>query len=428
MIFHANLNYAYLVPERYEHVIRHSYEMIIDTWREFFPRQRYCFEASGYTLQQMLEKTPDVVEKLKDAVERGQCEFMGSPYAHLMMANFPEEDNYQALMFSQEAYDRILGITAKSGWNPECGWMQYVPVAFKRAGFEHLMLDFESFCVSSRPAFRAVEYNPVKTACHGMDLPWYDLDPTDPALHFPFKDVVPGLDGFARTDRLAQVGLRYFIGERSFDETYNLLKKFSTGEGGLIVYSDDAEYCGTRGWFDVKYNDRPTESSGTNEDVGLFREELTSRARLIALVQASLDLGGDFVTFADLCTRLPYYSGEKYYVEDQMAWHRTWATAWASTPNSKKLEPVVDGIRHRICAAMTQASTPERKRSIRDAWFHLTCGENTDGRWPPPPGIPHEFNYNFCVEHLNRAQEALSWVREQQAAVFGLRVRARNTS
>lgn len=26
MIFHANLNYAYLIPERYEHVIRSSYE------------------------------------------------------------------------------------------------------------------------------------------------------------------------------------------------------------------------------------------------------------------------------------------------------------------------------------------------------------------------------------------------------------------
>ena len=30
-IFHANLNYAYLVPERYEFVIRASYELILDT-------------------------------------------------------------------------------------------------------------------------------------------------------------------------------------------------------------------------------------------------------------------------------------------------------------------------------------------------------------------------------------------------------------
>ncbi len=30
-IFHANLNYAYLTPDRYEFVIRTAYEMIIDT-------------------------------------------------------------------------------------------------------------------------------------------------------------------------------------------------------------------------------------------------------------------------------------------------------------------------------------------------------------------------------------------------------------
>jgi hypothetical protein len=32
-VFHANLNYAYLVPERYEFVIRSSYELLIDTMR-----------------------------------------------------------------------------------------------------------------------------------------------------------------------------------------------------------------------------------------------------------------------------------------------------------------------------------------------------------------------------------------------------------
>ena len=31
MIFHANLSYAYLTPDRYEFVIRKSYELILDT-------------------------------------------------------------------------------------------------------------------------------------------------------------------------------------------------------------------------------------------------------------------------------------------------------------------------------------------------------------------------------------------------------------
>ena len=52
-IFHANLNYAYLTPDRYEFVIRESYELIFDTMREEFPDTQYVFEASGYTLEQV---------------------------------------------------------------------------------------------------------------------------------------------------------------------------------------------------------------------------------------------------------------------------------------------------------------------------------------------------------------------------------------
>ena len=33
-VFYANLNYAYLVPERYKFVIRSSYELLLDTMRE----------------------------------------------------------------------------------------------------------------------------------------------------------------------------------------------------------------------------------------------------------------------------------------------------------------------------------------------------------------------------------------------------------
>ena len=64
-IFHANLNYAYLTPDRYEFVIRTAYEMTLDTMREEFPDTKFVFEASGYTLEQMALRTPDVLEKLK---------------------------------------------------------------------------------------------------------------------------------------------------------------------------------------------------------------------------------------------------------------------------------------------------------------------------------------------------------------------------
>ena len=37
---------------------------------------------------------------------------MGSPYAHPMLPNFPEEDGLWSIRFSNEAYQRHLGFVA----------------------------------------------------------------------------------------------------------------------------------------------------------------------------------------------------------------------------------------------------------------------------------------------------------------------------
>ena len=133
-IFHANLNYAYLTEDRYEFVIRRAYEMTLDTMQAEFPDVPFVFEASGYTLEHMAQKTPDVLEKLKAAIARGQCEFMGSPYAHPMLPNFPQADGLWSIQFSNEVYERLLGFRPKSFWNPECGWRSYVPTLVVEAG------------------------------------------------------------------------------------------------------------------------------------------------------------------------------------------------------------------------------------------------------------------------------------------------------
>ncbi len=99
-IFHANLNYAFLEPFFFERTIRASYATIVDVFRERCPQAKYVFEASGYTLEHIAKVCPDVFERLKDAIERGQCEFMGSPYAHPIMANVPEEDGRWANEFA----------------------------------------------------------------------------------------------------------------------------------------------------------------------------------------------------------------------------------------------------------------------------------------------------------------------------------------
>ena len=407
-IFHANLNYAYLTPDRYEFVIRTAYEMIIDTMREVFPNTPYVFEASGYTVEQMATRTPDVLEKLKTSIASDLCEFMGSPYAHPMLPNFPEEDGLWSLKFSNAAYEKYLGIRPTSFWNPECGWREYVPRQVVAAGYKNLVADFEAYSVATkpdgtpqRPEIYAQEHTDEKKFYNfGFR---YDLPGDEKALHFPFMNtqgVGDKIKTFLRTDRVCQFGVRYFMDMEgySLEDYMALIEKYSRqkadeAEGALIVFADDAEYIGTNGWFKLKFQNQPD---------NVFEVVETARQKLILLISECEKLGS-FTTFDKACNELPPLE-ETLYFDDDSAWHGAQASVWAETPMARLLRPWQDEVRDKL---LQNAENMEAEQ-VEQAWFHLTNSYNSDGQWPPTlpdaPHIVHPFNYRYCFENLLQAE------------------------
>lgn len=420
-IFHANLSYAYLVPDRYEFVIRSSYELILDTMREQFPETRFVFEASGYTLDQIAERAPDVLEKLRSAIDGGQCEFMGSPYAHPMLPNFPEEDGVWAIRFSNESYERHLGLRPRSFWNPECGWRSYVPRQALATGYSNLIGDFEAYSRSLGPDGRPVRPE-VYEAEHSDDQAFYSfgfrypLPGHERAIHFPFERIHGVEDGtlrlFLRTDRVAQFGVRFFMGMEGYklDRYLGLIRKYSEQrpgepEGALIIFADDAEYIGTNGWFRLKYQNRPD---------NVFERTPDAREKLVALLSACHEMG-EFITFDEACRGLPPLE-EVACFDDDSAWHGGRASTWAGTPMARILRPWQDLVRDRLQELEGRLNDEAR----RLAWFHLTCSYNSDGQWPPTlpdaPHIVHPFNYGYCFEHLLRAEQIVRGVDRTRLA------------
>jgi len=418
-VFHANLNYAYLVPERYEFVIRSSYELLIDTMRDCFPNVKYVFEASGYTLEQIAEKTPDVLDKLKTAISTGQCEFMGSPYAHPMLPNFPEEDGLWTIEFSNDVYHRLLDFQPKSFWNPECGWRDFLPRQVSRAGYFNLIGDFEAYSRSVKPDGQPVRPE-IYEKEHSDDTAFYrfgfayDLPGTEQALHFPFQHVagVPNgtLRAFLRTDRVAQFGVRFFMGMDgySLDEYVSLIRKYSEQpegetEGALIVFADDAEYIGTNGWFRLKFQNRPD---------CVFEQVPDARERLIGLISACGQMGG-FATFDEACNTLPALDEELLF-DDDSAWHGAQASTWAGTPMARLLRPWQDLVREKL----NQLADDIDESLRRLVWYHLTNSYNSDGQWPPTlpdaPHVVHPFNYGYCFENLLTAELLIGGVDRQR--------------
>jgi hypothetical protein len=415
MIFHANLNYAYLTPDNYEFVIREAYEMTFDTMRENFPGTKYIFEASGYTVEMMQKYAPDVVGKLKAAIADGSCEFMGSPYAHPMLPNFPEKDGLWTLEFSHRAYEKILGMRPVSFWNPECGWRGDVPRQVRDAGYKYLTGDFESYSrcengpdgTPQRPEIYEKEATKEKNF-YNFDFK-YDLPSDDYALHYPFNHV-KGLEPdelkvFLRSDRICQYAVRYFMGMEGYshEEYLKTIDRYSgdragMGEGALIIFADDAEYVGTNGWFRLKYQNEPDR---------VFEKVPGAQEKLIALVKA-VEERGEFITFAEACELRP--NTQPITWDDDAAWHGARASTWASTPMARLLRPWQDLVREKLNTI--EAEMP--KAVSERAWYHLTNSYNSDGQWPPTlphaPHIIHPFNYAYCFENLLTAHHLVGGV------------------
>lgn len=415
MIFHANLNYAYLTPDNYDFVIREAYEMTIDTMRENFPGTKYVFEASGYTIEMMAKYTPDVIEKLKAAMADGSCELMGSPYAHPMLPNFPEKDGAWSLEFSHRIYEDVLGMRPVSFWNPECGWRNYVPRMVKNAGYKYLTGDFESYsrCENGpnggpqRPEIYEKEATKEKNF-YNFDFK-YDLPADDYAMHYPFNHL-QGLEPdelrvFLRSDRICQYAVRYFMGMEGYshEEYLKTIDRYSgdregMGEGALVIFADDAEYVGTNGWFRLKYQ---------NEPDCVFEKVPDAQEKLIALVEA-VQQRGEFITFAEACELTP--NTQPITWDDDAAWHGARASTWASTPMARLLRPWQDLVREKLNAA--EGTLP--KAVAEKVWYHLTNSYNSDGQWPPTlphaPHIIHPFNYAYCFENLMTAHHLVGGV------------------
>jgi hypothetical protein len=410
-IFHANLNYAFLTPDKYERTIRASYEVIFDTFANH-PDQRYVFEASGYTIDTMAKLTPDVLAKLRTAIKSGQCEFMGAPYAHPVIANVPEEDAYWSCEFSQRTYEKHLGFRPESWWNPECTWMQYAPRAFAKAGAKYLTLDFESYMNSNDPKYSWVERNRTRDIYWGGHLPAYPVDPNCKFLHRPFHDIVPGLDGFCRSDRLVGKYISYFMGKITVEDYLGNVKKWTGKDekGATIIIADDAEYCGTTGYYYVKYYRDYDKCFVVDPDAGEKLDKLIAGIRKM----------GQLVTFKEACQLEPVK--EPFYVEDGYAWHRTYSVVWGGTPEAQEWDPILSEMRRDYKKNVQPIAEGRRhgkkfRPLVEDFWFHITCAANSDGRWPAPPAKTCPFNRDWVLKEMAASKKALAKLKKAVAGI-----------
>lgn len=172
----------------------------------------------------------------------------------------------------------------------------------------------------------------------------------------------------------------------------------------------DAEYCGTTGYYYVKYYGDYSRSF----DLDPQAPELLDK-----LIRRILEDVGPMATFKEACDTVEPLA-EPFFVEDRFARHRTCADAWANTPEARRWEPTLQTMRAEYKEKYQPITeTPENQAKFKEIverfWLHMTNSANSDGRWPPPPNVTCPFKHP-PTGHLLMEGESVP----RQASLFTL--------
>ena len=379
IVLHANLQYAEIPKDEIPKVVEYSYIPVLTTLLEI-PKIKVVLNFTGVTLEILHNSYPEVIELLKEGIEKEKFELTGCGYSHPIFPLLPVTDVRKQIEFNLRVLESTLNYTNVAGfWLPELAYDPTLPHILKEYGFSYIFIDEELFSLSSpllnysnprnlpyrsvehytfeaekekrffrklkkyRKAikiikkrcihtdFYPIELKGVKGAITGIKIPrsWFILT-TASMLNFPFV---------------------------SFKKIKRILLRYRNHKGLVIPYGMDMEFIG--------YKAATGEKLITSKDLEEF---------LLNLIKID---------------ELEFINPQKYLENNKptdLSYMKTgsWAPdksldLWTQDEDNKKLERLCAEIRFYISQIPPENQTEE-------LWKHLLLAENSDGRgWDPIP-------------------------------------------
>jgi len=106
-VFHLNLAYSSIEEKQRREVIEKSYWPLLRLAMEGVP---VGIEASGYTLETINELDPKWIGAMRNALESGNVELLGSGYSQLIGPLVPADVNRWNFKFGKDVYRSLLGV------------------------------------------------------------------------------------------------------------------------------------------------------------------------------------------------------------------------------------------------------------------------------------------------------------------------------
>ena len=137
-VFHINMAFSSIEEEERKIVIGKCYWPLLRLAESGLP---IGIEATSYSLRAIAEIDPDWITKLKDLIQSGVVEFVGSGYAQLIAPLVPPDVTRWNLRLGQQDYEELLGIRPKIALVNEQAYSPGLVPLYLKAGFEAIMMD-----------------------------------------------------------------------------------------------------------------------------------------------------------------------------------------------------------------------------------------------------------------------------------------------
>ncbi len=176
----------------FEEAYRLSYKPFIDVL-ERHPSVKFTQHWTGTLLEWLIRTHPELVERMKSLVKRGQLELLTGAYYEAILAVIPERDRIGQIKKLTHTIQSTFDFTPRGMWLAERVWEQHLVGSLARAGVEFVMVDDTHFRHAGLKDRQLLGY--YTTEEEGQVL---KVMPIDKMLRYtvPFRPLTETLDYF----------------------------------------------------------------------------------------------------------------------------------------------------------------------------------------------------------------------------------------
>ena len=198
----------------FEEAYRLSYRPFIDVL-ERHPSIKFTQHWTGTLLEWLIRKHPELIERIKWLVQRGQLELLTGSYYEAILAVIPEQDRIGQIRKLTHTIQTTFDYTPRGMWLAERVWEQHLVGSLGKAGVEFVMVDDTHFRHAGLKDRQLLGY--YMTEEEGQTLKVMPIDKT----------------------------LRYTVPFRPLNETLEYFRGVASADGQrVVIIADDGEKFG----------------------------------------------------------------------------------------------------------------------------------------------------------------------------------------